>query len=613
MPRQPEDPASFELQREKRIPIVTMAKSGPGVNRWPLYWAVMFALALVMGATGNARALIGGNGQIVGIGAVAVDRALAPGANTSLIVTAQILPGWHINSDQPLDPAYIATRLSVRAPQGIAAGAISYPASQTVRFGFSRGEKLSVFSGNVSFRVPLIVATTYAPQPGAALGVTLAYQACNDLECLPPTKVEYTEPIRALAVKAADSARAGTQPETGSPALAREFHTYGYTVGFLLVLLAGFGLNLTPCIYPLIGVTLAFFGFQGGAYRKTFALALLYVLGIALTFSGLGAAVAVTGGLFGSAMQNPYVLATVALLMVVLAASSFGWFVIQPPHWLLKRAGAARPGYAGALIMGMGMGVVAAPCIGPIVLGLMLMVERSQSPILGFALFFTLALGMGAPYVGLALAAGSIRQLPRSGEWLCWVEHLFGFILIGLAIYYVEPLMPPALAESVLPLYAAAAGIYMGFLSPRGRSWRPFMVVRSALGLVSAVALVWILIPHQPSKQLPFSPFSREQLARATGERRPVLVDFSARWCIPCREMDQTTFRDRTVLRAATRFVALRADLTADNERSRAIIREFEIRGVPTTVLVDSHGRIRKRVVGYIGPHALADALAHVN
>jgi cytochrome c biogenesis protein CcdA len=202
-------------------------------------------------------------------------------------------------------------------------------------------------------------------------------------------------------------------------------------------------------------------------------LAVIFVLGIALMFSTVGVAVALSGGLFGAAMQNPFVLIALASMLLVLAASNFGLFSLQPPQWMLQSAGVARPGYAGAMLMGLGMGVVAAPCIGPIVLGLLLMVERSGSAIFGFALFFTLAIGLGVPYVGLAVAAGSIRRLPRSGEWLAWIEQLFGFVLIGLAIYFLDPVVPRHLMMRALPYYAVAVGIFLGFISPAGKNWRP--------------------------------------------------------------------------------------------------------------------------------------------
>ncbi|MGH7985761.1 MAG: protein-disulfide reductase DsbD family protein, partial [Candidatus Binataceae bacterium] len=362
-------------------------------------------------------------------------------------------------------------------------------------------------------------------------------------------------------------------------------------------------LNLTPCVYPLIGVTIAYFGNQGGGARRVIGLAIIYVLGIALMFSGVGVAVALSGGLFGAALQNPYVLGAIAAMLLLLAAASFGWFSLQPPQWLMRRAGAARPGYAGSLLMGLGMGVVAAPCIGPIVLGLLLMVQKSRNPLFGFALFFTLAIGLGLPYIGLAMAAGSIRRLPRSGEWLAWVEQLFGFILVGLALYFVAPLVPDRLITRALPYYAVAAGLFLAFLSPAGRHWRPFLVFRGAVGVTALAALIYLLVPvGGPRPQLSFTPFSTAVIEQAREDRKPVVLDFSADWCVPCREMERTTFTDPAVVREAAGYVRIRANLTAQNAVNQAIIKRFGVEGVPTTVFIDASGKIRARRVGYIGP-----------
>jgi thiol:disulfide interchange protein DsbD len=385
--------------------------------------------------------------------------------------------------------------------------------------------------------------------------------------------------------------------------LAPFFAAHGYLPGFLIVLLGGLALNLTPCVYPLIGVTVAYFGNEGGAPRRVISLALLYVLGIALTFSAVGVIAALTGNLFGAALQNPYVLGAIAAMLLALAASSFGLFSVQPPQWIMQRAGIARPGYAGSLVMGLGMGFVAAPCIGPIVLGLLLMVQRSGNPLFGFALFFTLAVGMGLPYIALALAAGNIRSLPRSGEWLAWVEQAFGFILVGLALYFLDPLVPNRLLTRLLPYYAAAAGIFLGFVSTRGSNWRPFRAVRLAIGVASAITLVYIAIEaRRPQVQLSFASFNDVLLKAAAAQHKPVVIDFSADWCVPCREMERTTFLDPNVIAGAAKFVRLRADMTADNEKNKALMKQFNVQGVPTTVFIDSHGHIRGRRVGYIGP-----------
>ncbi|MGC1678095.1 MAG: cytochrome c biogenesis protein CcdA [Candidatus Binataceae bacterium] len=391
------------------------------------------------------------------------------------------------------------------------------------------------------------------------------------------------------------------------------FAHHGWFLGFVFVFLGGIALNLTPCVYPLIGVTVAYFGNQGGGTRRVLTLAILFVLGIAVMFSAVGVAVAMSGGLFGAAMQNPYVLSLLAAMLVVLALSSFGMFSLQPPQWMLQRAGVARPGYAGAALMGLGMGVVAAPCIGPFVLGLLLMVERSASPVFGFALFFTLAIGLGLPYIFLALAAGSIRKLPRSGEWLAWVEQLFGFVLIGLALYFLDPVVPHHLISRILPYYAAAAGIWLGFITGAGRKLRAFLVIRTAVGIVAVVAMIYLLIPRPTLKEIAFAPFNASALQSAATERRPVLIDFSADWCIPCREMEHSTFVNPAVVKEAQRFVLMRADLTKSDHASDQLRGKYGVEGVPTTLIIDSTGEIKVRKSGYIGPDEMLDDLKHID
>ncbi|HEY6394092.1 MAG TPA: thioredoxin family protein, partial [Candidatus Binataceae bacterium] len=221
--------------------------------------------------------------------------------------------------------------------------------------------------------------------------------------------------------------------------------------------------------------------------------------------------------------------------------------------------------------------------------------------------------GLGVPYIALAMAAGSIRRLPRSGEWLAWVEQLFGFVLAGLALYFLDPIMPNHWSTRALPFYAAAAGIFLGFITPAGRQWRPFLFIRSVIGVVSAGFLIYLAIPGRAPAQIQFARFSPDQLQSAQAEHKPVLIDFSADWCIPCREMEHSTFIDPAVVKEAGRFVTMRANLTSQDESSQELISKFDIQGVPTTLLIDSDGKIIQRKVGYLGPHELLDYLRHVD
>lgn len=572
--------------------------------------ALLFALLMATSATAALKS----PPAVVHFVKIGLDKPLASATPSTLIVDAQIDAGWHINSDHPSNPDYIGTQLEVTPPQGVSVGAVEYPAAEKAKLAFS-AEELSVFTGGIKFGVPL--KTVGAIEPNEVVVVTLNYQACNNNQCLAPTSITKAIGLSTLYAASIEAAPTPTKPAAGDPQssdwLSQTFSSRGYAIGFLLVLLGGLALNLTPCVYPLIGVTIAYFGNQGGGPRRVLVLAIMFVLGIAIMFSSVGVAVALSGGLFGAAMQNPWVLSAVAAMMLVLAASSFGFFVIQPPQFMAQWAGAARPGYAGSFLMGLGMGVVAAPCIGPIVLGLLLMVERSGNPLFGFALFFTLAIGLGLPYIGLAMAAGSIRKLPRSGEWLAWVEQLFGFILVGLAIYFLDPVLPNHIMMRLLPYYAALAGIFLGFFSPAGRNWRPFLVIRSGIGIVAVGALIFTMIPRAKVMPVQFLPFDDAKLGSAAAQRKPVLVDFAADWCIPCREMDHSTFVDPGVVKETERFVRMRADLTAQDDKNAAIRSKFNIQGVPTTVLIDSNGKIRHQKVGYIGAKEMLDTLRHID
>jgi thioredoxin:protein disulfide reductase len=587
------------------------------MRQYPLIQAVLIAaLAIALGAAwAPARAALPKPDQVVRISSATL--ADGPDHSPILEVDATILPGWHINSDKPSSPDYIATSLSVTPPDSVAIKEVRYPPAQMIAPEFSMGEKLSVFTGPVEFVASLVKKGQVSPGQALGFGVSLDYQACNDRQCLRPVTI--TKPFTlqwpgGAAPPPVTTLKAYPAPATASAQGSDLFTHYGFAIGFLLVLLGGLALNLTPCVYPLIGVTLAYFGNQGGGgTRRILILALLYVAGIALMFSAIGTAAALSGGLFGAMLENPYVLGVIAALMLVLAASNFGWFTLQAPRWMLQRAGTARPGYMGALAMGLGMGVVAAPCIGPFVLGLLLVIERSGNALLGFAVFFVLALGMGIPYVVLALAVGSIRSLPRSGEWLAWVEHFFGFVLIGLALYFIDPLLPGRLATRLLPYYAAAAGIYMGFFSPHGRNPRPFALFKAAVGTASVIALVYVAIPRGKPPALSFQPYDQHRVLSATASHRPVLIDFGADWCIPCREMEHTTFVDPAVVAEGRRFVALHADLTKLDARNDEIVSEYRIQGVPTMVLLDGSGKIQKRLVGYIGPQEMVESLKQIN
>ena len=516
------------------------------------------------------------------------------------VVEMTVSPGWHVNAHDPRDDFLVATTLTVRPPDGMRASEVVYPEPVERRLAFGGERPLRLYAGRVRFTARL--EGTPAPNAGP-LRAALRYQACNDSRCLPPRTLELV--ARGGPASAARAGELGVGPS--EIRVGDWIEGSGYALTFLWVAFLGLALNLTPCVYPLISVTVAFFGGATGAAGRPVVRALTYVLGICLTFSGLGVAAALTGSMFGAALQRPAVLTTIALVLVLLAAGNLGLYTLRVPAPLMRRAGRVGEGVLGAFFMGLTMGIVAAPCIGPIVVALLLFVGARQSVALGFALFFTLALGMGAPYVGLAAAAGRLRRLPRSGPWLEWVERAFAFLLLGLAVHFLAPLLRPGTVRAAYAFLGVAVGIGLGFLTPGGRRTARWSRQLAGLLLV-AVSLGW-LISADAGSPIAWVPFSEEALARATAAGRPALIDVGADWCLPCREMERTTFRDPAVVRAAAAFATLKLDATSGDERVQATLERFGVPGVPTYLLFDGSGHERRRFVGIVGARDMLRAM----
>jgi thiol:disulfide interchange protein DsbD len=490
--------------------------------------------------------------------------------------------------------------------------AAEYPEPEARAFEFSEGKKLLVYSGSIQLRARSAVA------PSGAVVAKLRYQACDETHCLAPTSIEAALRLDdgAASPGGRHAAAIETEPpsEPGSPSWLTswlEGASLPAALGMMLVL--GLTLNLTPCVYPLISVTLGYFGSQSEAGSKPLALAIAYVLGITTSFAVLGVSAAWFGGLIGAPLQHPAVLLFLASLFIVLAASSFGLFHIRAPAVLMQRFGGASAGLGGALLMGLTMGIVAAPCIGPVVLGLLVYVGAHRDAVVGFVLFFVLGLGMGVPYILLASAAGSLRRLPRSGEWLAWVNRLFGVVLLGMALYFASPLLPTAALRAAVPIYLAAAGLYLGFLDRTARALRWFTLGRRAFGAAVLGLAVWAALPDaQARDEIRWEPLSVTALDRAITDRRPAIVEFSAEWCMPCREMARTTFIDHAVVDEANRFSMLRADVTEDSDKNDALLAKFQVAGVPTMIFYDGRGSEVDRVVGYIDGASFAKRMRRV-
>ncbi|MBI4827856.1 MAG: hypothetical protein HY804_03465 [Nitrospinae bacterium] len=274
--------------------------------------------------------------------------------------------------------------------------------------------------------------------------------------------------------------------------IAAYLQSGGLLLALAAVFAGGLALNLTPCVYPLIPITVSYFAGQAAGGRAALLWrALLYLLGMAAMYSALGVAAALTGSLFGALLAHWAVILALAGLMVALALSMFGLYEIRIPAALAQAGGENRAGSLGALVMGLTAGIIAAPCVGPFVIGLLTFVGEKGDPALGFLLFFTLALGLGLPFVALALFSGAVNFLPRSGVWMVWVRQVFGFILLGMALYFAQPLIPEKMFLPLAGVFGVAAGLWLGWLSKVRAPGRAFGAVRVMVGVLAVAAGAW--------------------------------------------------------------------------------------------------------------------------
>ncbi len=577
-----------------------------------------FALALAaLAAAGSMLAADGGPPDPRTLLKVRASLSAAGSGRGTLTVRARLETGWHVNSHKPSEDYLIATEIKLDPAEGVRFGEAKYPEGKLQKFAFSPDTPLSVYAGEFVIEVPVEWTAAAPPEVKG----TIEYQTCNDSQCLAPVSLPFRSELGSNPPAAAGASSAltgGAVPLSEARRLEGSAPAAGASEDFgdllkrrglagVLVLLFGWGLalNLTPCVYPVIPLTVSFFGGQAqGQSRRTLLLASVYVLGMATMYSALGVAAALSGRLFGAALQSPWVLGVVALVLVALALSMFGLYDIRMPTALMQKAG-ARQGVAGAYGMGLLVGVVAAPCVGPVVLGLLAFVAATQDAGLGFLFFFVLALGLGLPFLVLAAFSGRIAALPRAGAWMEGVKKVFGWILLAMAAYFVRNAIPGLLGAWLLP-----AVLVVGALT--------LLAVHTTLriGARAAVAVLFLAAAFF------FAPVGRAEAggpgwaayepAKVASLGHAAVVDFSASWCLPCAELDKKTFSDPRVRAALGRRSLFKADMTrAAAPETMALAEKYAILGVPTVIFLDAAGNERKdlRLVGFEEPDAFLKRL----
>lgn len=355
-------------------------------------------------------------------------------------------------------------------------------------------------------------------------------------------------------------------------------------LGFIGLFFAGVALNLTPCVYPMLTITVSIFARSGDkTLAASFFHALVYVLGITVMYSLLGITAALTGGLFGALLQSPWTQLLIAVFMFSMALSMFGLFRVQAPSFVLASLGQRRAGMGGLFLSGALVGIFAAPCIGPPVAALLAHVAERRDPVYGFWLFFVMALGLGFPYLVFGTFSHALKSLPKAGMWMVWVDRIFGVILMGFAAFYL----------------ILALGSW-GLLPSR----------------YPAIPATAVQGPSGTASKLSWTPYSEGAYQQALNSGRPVAVDFYADWCLPCQEMEAVTFRNPGVREALSRFELIKVDLTDAGDGTQLAFSEAQrVYGIPTMLFYSAEGTelTHLRTVGYVGPKDFLKILNEVD
>lgn len=559
-------------------------------------------------------------------------RLLGPNA---LEVHLDIAPAYHLYRD----------RIAVEVDgEGAELGALAIPHGRAV-FDEAAQRELEVLQGDMRVRVPV------AMKAGQAR-LRLSYQGCADKGlCYPPqtafmalqadanglTQVSWQAEDTAPIPAAAPSPVVSGPPATAVDNALRSGKLLTIVGVFLL---AGLLLSFTPCVLPMVPILSSIIVGQGAPVSRGhgFAMALAYSLGMALVYTGFGVIAGLLGEGLAAALQNAWVLGGFALVLATLALSMFGVFDLQMPAAIQSRLAETSgrlPGgrFAGVFLMGGVSALIVGPCVAAPLAGALVFISQTRDVALGGLALFSLAMGMSVPLLLVGLSAGSL--LPRAGAWMEGVKRFFGVLLLGVALWIVSPVLPGGVLMLILGaallVGAAALELFDPLTQPalgRDRLARGVALVLAVLGTTQLVGAVsGGDTPLQPLRHLARggvdSPTARQadfrrvrsleeldDALRTAG--RPVMLDFYADWCASCKEMQHLTFDDAAVRRRLSNALLLQADVTADSEQDKALLKRFGLFGPPGIVFFDAKGREQPaaRVIGFVPPQQFAQSLA---
>ncbi len=566
-----------------------------------------------------------------------------------LAVRLELAPTWHVNSARPREDYLIPTRLEISPPVHFRiAGSILYPPGHDVLL---IGDTMSVYESGTTIFAPVTSEETAPIGPVTIAGI-LHYQGCDDNSCVAPEQASLSwrtvvgtstgsqkhQELFASVIRPASGTQttvtsasvspdlSGVQERSDLERLIEEKGFWGYVLAFGLAFGTGFLLSFSPCTYPMIPITVSIFAGQAKGPGRGFFLSSIYVLTMAVLYGVMGVIVASVGGVFGAWLAHPVVVAIIVAIFVVFSLSMFGLYELQVPEGMRNKLAAkgGGEGIGGVIILGAIAALVVSPCVGPFVAGIMLYVATTGSALLGFAVLFTFALGLGTLFILIGTFSSSIQALPRAGIWMESVKKFFGFVLLLMALYFMRTLVSTELLALLTGLLLLGAGVFGGGFDRLTTESGFFPRLKKAFGVLCVLVGMYLLLGYLAfsgliwpplrlsggttnsvvaAEKIPWKTDLNGALAEAQSQGKPVLIDTWATWCANCHKLDKNTWSDDAVAAEAARFVPIKLQLeTNDAPPTREFLKLFALKqySLPTIILMDSGGRVRDIIFGYV-------------
>lgn len=554
-----------------------------------------------------------------------------------ILLNWEIAEGYYLYRDK--------FEFSIEEGEGVKLGKPKYPKGKMIEdetFG-----KMVVFFKNVGVKIPLDRSKAEATD----LSLRIKYQGCADAGfCYPPITTTTLLKLPEGKVSQEGASQTVSQAQTATiPAVKSEQDSIADSLandGFFMIVLTFFGFGLllafTPCVFPMIPILSSIIVGQGEKVttRHAFSMSLVYVLAMALTYTVAG----IIAGLFGAnlqvAFQNPWVLGTFSVVFVLLALSMFGFYELQLPSALQSKlteiSNKQKGGtMAGVAIMGFLSALIVGPCVAAPLMGALIYIGQTGDAVLGGVALFALSMGMGAPLIAIGTSAGKL--MPKAGPWMDSIKAVFGVMLLAVAIWMLERIIPAPVAMLLWALLLIISGVFMGALLQMESTVSGWRKLWKGVGIVLVIYGGLLLVgvasnatdPLQPLRGLNFGGGSvagvgqnkiefkkiksvedlTRELNAAKAQNKPVMLDFYADWCISCKEMERYTFSKPNVIAEMSKGVLLKADVTLNDDIDKALLKKFRLIGPPSMIFWDRSGNELKnmRLVGFVEAEPFAE------